>query len=75
MHEPDHRHAVHAEMVEMTERLVAEFAGIVPAATVIGYVARCREHLLQTGVRHGLVAATEGAVRVQLGGRIPVRVA
>jgi hypothetical protein len=64
---------MHAELLAMTERLVAEYAERVPSGTVIRCVARCREHLLMTGVREGLVAATEAAVRVRLARILPPR--
>ncbi len=56
----------------MTERLIAEYADVAPAGTVIRCVARSRQLLLRSGVRHGLLAATEGAVRTRLAAAIPV---
>ena len=52
----------------MTQRLEAEFAGQVPSDSVARYVLRCREQLLDAGLRHGLVPATEAAARVTLNG-------
>jgi hypothetical protein len=60
-------------MLAMAESLVAEYAGRVSAGTVLRCVARSREHLLRTGVREGLVAATEAAVRVRLSAKLPAR--
>lgn len=60
-----------AAMMSMTERLVAEFSGQVPAGSVIRTVARCQARLYDTGVRQGLVDATEAMARQQLSGRIP----
>jgi hypothetical protein len=68
---PDDRHAMHAEMLTMTEQLIAEYAGVAPAGVVIAHVARAREHLLRTGIRQGLVAATEAAARLRLAGYVP----
>jgi hypothetical protein len=73
VHPSETRQLVHAEMLAMIEGLVAEYAGRVPASTVMRCVARSREHLLQTGVRDGLVAATEAAVRVRLAAQLPAR--
>jgi hypothetical protein len=55
----------------MTESLIVEFAGLVPAGRVISCVARMREHLLKTGIRAGLAPATEAAVRAHLRSRLP----
>jgi hypothetical protein len=66
-----HRHTTHSEIVAMTENLIAEYAGRVPAGRVIACVARSREQLLQSGVRDGLVPATEAAARVRLSARVP----
>ena len=60
------RHAAYAELLQMTEALIAEYAGQVPAGRVLSCVARCREELLRAGVRAGLVTATEAAARVRL---------
>lgn len=65
------RHASYAEMLAMTENLVAEYAGRVPAGTVIACVARTREQLMRSGIRHGLVPATEAATRRRLSARVP----
>ena len=56
----------------MTRRLTAEYAGAVPAASVVETVARCRERLLASGIERGLVPATEAAVRCDLAARLPV---
>lgn len=53
-------------MLAMAERLIDEFAGVVPAGSVLRCVFRCRQRLSRSGVRHGLVPATEAAVRVSL---------
>lgn len=65
------RHATHAEMLAMTEKLIAEYAGRISAGTVVACVARSREHLLRTGIRHGLVPATESSARLRLASRVP----
>lgn len=69
----DERQILRADMVSMTESLVVEFAGRIPAGAVIGCVARSREHLLKTGVRAGLVPATEAAARRSLQATLPAR--
>ena len=73
MEHPQERHAEHSEMLAMTDRLIAEHAGTIPAGTVIACVALSREQLLRSGVRRGLVAATEAAARLRLAGRVPAR--
>ena len=55
----------------MTDRLVAEFHGVFTPGAVVSAVARCRERLLVSGVRHGIVPATEAAVRAQLAHSVP----
>jgi hypothetical protein len=65
------RHRDHQEMLRMTEQLVAEFQGAFSARAVVAAVGRCRERLLLSGVRHGLVPATEAAVRAQLSHAVP----
>ncbi len=72
MHPSARRELVREQLLALTERLVAEYAETIPPTTVVRCVARCREQLLQSGVRHGLVAATEAAVRTQLSATIPV---
>lgn len=54
------------ELVVMTERLTAEFAGRVSPGTVRQCVYRSREQLLGAGIRDGIVRATESSARVQL---------
>ena len=65
------RRALRNDLLAMTEALVAEFAGLVPAGTVLSCVSRCREDLLRSGLRAGLVEATEAAARRMLAARIP----
>ena len=67
------RQRLRDEMVAMTESLVAEFGGLLPAGAVIRCVARSRERMLATGVRAGLVAATEAAARRSLLAKLPAR--
>lgn len=54
------------DIVGLGERLVHEFAGVVPAGGVLECVVRCHDRMFESGVRHGLVPATEAAVRVCL---------
>ena len=65
------RRATRDELDEVTSSLIAEFAGQVPAGTVIRCLARSREHLLRTGVRAGLAAAAEASARLRLSGMRP----
>ena len=61
-----------AAFAELTARLVAEFSGSIPAASVARCVERSREALLASGLRRaGLLTATEYMARAYLGKRIP----
>ena len=66
------RREAHGELQAVTGGLIAEFAGHVPAGTVIAHVARAREQLLSTGMRSGLVPATESMARARLRQLLPV---
>lgn len=55
----------------MASGLVDEFAGVVPAGRVLLCVYRCRRRLLRTGIREGLVPATEAAARITLLASLP----
>lgn len=68
---PIERALLRNDMLAMTEALVAEFAGNFPAGSVIRCVSRCREELMRSGVRIGLVEATEEAARRVLDARVP----
>jgi hypothetical protein len=61
------------EMLAMTEGLIAEFSGLLPAGSVMRCVARCRKQLHRAGIRHGLVPATEAATRMKLTAVVPAR--
>jgi hypothetical protein len=71
----DARVIARAELRDATTRLVAEFAGALPAGTVVGTMVRAREELLRNGVRDGLVTATEALARDRLRDRVPVHAA
>jgi hypothetical protein len=60
------RRVARAELIAVTETLIAEFAGSVPAGTVIRHLALAREQLLAAGVRAGLAAAAEAMARLRL---------
>jgi hypothetical protein len=60
------RRAAHADLIAATDSLIAEFAGVVSAGTVLRQVALAREHLLAAGVRAGLAAAAEAMARTRL---------
>lgn len=58
-------------MHEVTDALIAEHAGSVPAHTVARHVAQAREELLAAGVRAGIAAAVEAMARTRLRGLTP----
>jgi hypothetical protein len=51
---------------DVTGRLVAEYRGTLPPATVSRCVAECRYHLLEAGLRAGLEHAVEAMARHRL---------
>jgi hypothetical protein len=53
-------------VLQVVERLTAEFAGVHSVGEVIAEAYRARETLLAHGVRAGLVDATEAAARIRL---------
>lgn len=65
------RWATREDLLEVTTALIAEFAGRLPAGTVIRRVARAREQLLSSGVRSGLTVATESMARLRLSELLP----
>ncbi len=54
------------DMRWVSDRLIAEFDGRLPAATVIRHVAGAREQLVALGLRAGLGYATEAMARSRL---------
>jgi hypothetical protein len=60
------RRAARERMLVMTERLIAEYADVFPAGSVIRCVSRYWIQLRNTGVDVDVVAATESAVRRRL---------
>jgi hypothetical protein len=69
------RRAERDEILAMTEGLIAEFSGLVSAGSVMRCIARCRKQLHRSGIRHGLVPATEAAARVKLTAVVPTAAA
>lgn len=65
------RWAAHQDLLEVTDSLIAEFAGLLPAGTVIRCVARAREQLLGSGVQSGLAGAAESTARQRLTELLP----
>ena len=65
------RWATREDLEEVTTSLIAEFAGRLPAGTVIRCVSRAREQLLSSGVRSGLAVAAESMVRLRLSELLP----
>jgi hypothetical protein len=65
--------SVREELRLITSRLIKEFAGRLPAGTVIRCVANAREQLFRSGVRDGLATATEAAARRRLSALVPTQ--
>lgn len=59
------------ELRAMATGLIEEFAGVVAPGRVLLCVYRCRRRLLHTGIRQGLVPATEAAARITLLASLP----
>lgn len=60
------RRSAREELHAVTDALIAEFAGALPARTVIRHVGQAREQLLAVGVRAGLTVAAEAMARTRL---------
>jgi hypothetical protein len=56
------------ELVDLAQRLVREHESVLPASSVIGCLARCRDELVGMGVREGLLPAVEAMARRRLRG-------
>jgi hypothetical protein len=56
-------------MLDLVERLVAEFDGVVSAKTIGNLVSRTRWSLIVQGVHDDLISATEHSVRIQIAQR------
>jgi hypothetical protein len=61
------RQHLRGEVERVRDRLIAEFAYVVPAGTVARHVRQAREELSGMGVRAGLPVALEAMVRKRLG--------
>lgn len=55
--------------MRLIEGLISEFAGHLPAGVIIAETVRSRDQLLASGVRSGLVPATEAMTRTRLSER------
>jgi hypothetical protein len=66
MPEAAHVVAEHNDLHIRTEGLVREFHPRLSADDVITTVARCRQELMRSGLRHGLPTATEAMARARL---------
>jgi hypothetical protein len=64
------RRLAQREMLDLVDRLVADFGSRHAAGTVIRCVASARETLLRAGVRDDLTGATERVVRRRLDDRM-----
>jgi AAA+ superfamily predicted ATPase len=65
------RRSTRQDLQEVTNSLIAEFDGRLPAGTVIRCVARSRQQLLASGVRSGLPVAAEAMARLRLSELLP----
>jgi len=65
------RRATRQDLSEVTNSLIAEFAGRLPAGTIIRCVAQAREQLLRSGLRTGLAVAAESMARIRLSEILP----
>ena len=63
---PAERHRLRNDLLRMTERLIADYAGIIPAGSVMRTVARCHSQMRRLGVRDELVPVVEQAARTRL---------
>lgn len=59
-------HAQRAGLIDLSSRLVIEFAGELPASQVLACATLCTHQLVGAGVRGGLAAATEVMARSRL---------
>lgn len=74
MNPVEERSAVRHQFEKVIERLIAEYGGVFSAGTIIRTAGRAREELLATGVRAGLMDATESMTRQRLAARVPAHV-
>lgn len=59
-------------LLAMSERLIAEYAGTIPAGSVMRTVARCHAEALHAGGRRGaVVGQVEHAARARLAAIVP----
>jgi hypothetical protein len=65
------RQQARAQLAVATDRLLAEFAGVVPASVVMSVVSRCQQELREQGVGQQLAEATEMLARLRLAQRTP----
>ena len=68
----EQRRRQRAELLALSERLVAEYASVIPAGRLMRTVARCHQaHLRRHGTGGDLVAAVERAARAELDVIVP----
>ena len=65
------RRATREQLLAVTTSLIAEFAGLLPAGTVIRCVARTQEQLRRAGVRAELAVVAEASARHRLSRLVP----
>ena len=65
------RWAAREDLREVTSSLIVEFAGRLPAGTVMRCVARAREQVLGSWVRSGVTVAVESMARLRLSELLP----
>jgi hypothetical protein len=58
--------AAREHLLDVSHDLVREFEGRLAAGSVIRCVVHCRDELVRTGVRHGLVEAVHAMARTRL---------
>lgn len=63
------------EMLAMTQQLIVEYAGRIPAGSVIRMVARCRVDAMRAGTRlESLTATVRAAAQARLNAIVPAHV-
>lgn len=67
----EQRHHVREQLLTMTERLVAEYAGILPAGSVMRCVSRCWVQARLAGGPVDVVDETEATARRRLSAMVP----
>lgn len=64
-------HAIHDDLIALTDRLIAQYSGALPAGAVMRCVSRTYQELRIAGVRDDVLSRTEQVARTQLAARLP----